>query len=421
MKVQTYIQMSSLGNNIYEISFKISSFNISNNDKNEFIAFIFRNEDGSLAGKNDDNSNFYIPLFNEDEFSKFVSPVDFPLLVQPNEEIPINVIARENALINLFINDNLVSQQYNDSLEFIFSTNEIGKHYIHYNVQSAGNIYTDSIYFIVESPQVFEELPESINNGINVINDSSIILVLEAPYKQFAYVIGDWTDWAIDPNYKMKKTNDGNKYWIEINDLDPNVEYRFQYFVDAKIKIADPYSTKIISSYDKFIPNSVYPDLITYPENMTHHAVSVVKTQQDEYVWESNDFQKPDSRDLVIYELLIRDFSYRSDYQTVIDSLEYLKRLGINAIELMPVIEYDGLLSWGYAPTFFFAAEKFYGPENTLKALVDSCHKNGIAVIMDIVLNHAFRPNPWLRLYYDIGKDEPTFESPWFNIVPPSI
>ena len=185
----------------------------------------------------------------------------------------------------------LLSQQYNDSLEFNFSTDEIGKHYIHYNIQSAGNIYTDSIYFIVESPQVFEELPESINNGINVINDSSIILVLEAPYKQFAYVIGDWTDWAIDPNYKMKKTNDGNKYWIEINDLDPNVEYRFQYFVDAKIKIADPYSTKIISSYDQFIPNSVYPDLISYPENMTHHAVSVIKTQQDEYVWESNDFQ----------------------------------------------------------------------------------------------------------------------------------
>ena len=92
---------------------------------------------------------------------------------------------------------------------------------------------------------------------------------------------------------------------------------------------------------------------------MTHHAVSVVKTQQDEYVWESNDFQKPDSRDLVIYELLIRDFSYRSDYQTVIDSLEYLKRLGINAIELMPVIEYDGLLSWGYAPHIFLQQKSF--------------------------------------------------------------
>ena len=414
----TIIQMSNLGNNIYEITFIISSFfNISNNDENEFIAFIFRNEDGSLAGKNENNTNFYIPLMDEDEFSKFVTPVEFPLLVQPNENIPIKIITRENALINLFVNDDLLIQEYDDSLDFVYSTNDFGKHYIHYNIQSDGNIYSDSIYFIVEYPQIFEEIPEGVRNGINIINDSSIILVLEAPNKEFTYVIGDWTNWTIEPNYRMKKTNDG-RYWIEINDLSPEIEYRFQYFVDAKIKIADPYSTKIISSYDQYIPNSVYPNLISYPENLTNHAVSVVKTQQDEYVWESNDFHVPDSRDLVIYELLIRDFSFRSDYQTVIDSLDYLKKLGINAIELMPVIEYDGLLSWGYAPTFFFAAEKFYGPENTLKALVDSCHKNGIAVIMDIVLNHAFRPNPWLRLYYDIGKDEPTSESPWFNTQP---
>ena len=110
---------------------------------------------------------------------------------------------------------------------------------------------------------------------------------------------------------------------------------------------------------------------------------------------------RPDQRDLVIYELLIRDFSYRSDYQTVIDSLPHLKKLGINAIELMPIIEFDGLSSWGYAPTFFFACEKYYGPEEKLKELIDSCHSNGIAVIMDIVFNHAFQPNPWLRLYYD--------------------
>ena len=153
----TLIQMSSLGNNIYEITFRINSFfNVSFNDNNEYIAFIFRNEDGSLAGKNYNDNNFYIPLMNEEEFSKFTSPVDFPLLVQPNEEIQVNIIAREDALINLFINDNLVSQEYNDSIEYSFATNEIGKHYIHYNIQHEGNIYTDSIYFIVESPQLFE-------------------------------------------------------------------------------------------------------------------------------------------------------------------------------------------------------------------------------------------------------------------------
>ena len=73
---------------------------------------------------------------------------------------------------------------------------------------SCANIYTDSIYFIVESPQLFEELPDGLSNGINLINDTSIVLVLEAPFKQFVYVIGDWTDWTLDPSYKMKKTND---------------------------------------------------------------------------------------------------------------------------------------------------------------------------------------------------------------------
>ena len=77
----------------------------------------------------------------------------------------------------------------------------------------------------------------------------------------------------------------------------------------------------------------------------------------------------------------------------------------------MPIVEFDGLSSWGYAPTFFFAAEKYYGPDYVLKTLIDSCHSNDIAVILDVVFNHAFRPNPWLRLYYDKGRDEPTSQS----------
>ena len=238
--------------------------------------------------------------------------------------------------------------------------------------------------YIVEQPQVIADPPQNTLNGINYINDSTIVLVLEAPFKDFVYVIGDWNSWELDPSFKMNKSINGEKYWLEINNLTPNIEYRFHYFVDAEIKIADPYSRKIISEYDQFIPNSIYPGLISYP-NKTTHAVSVVETNKQEYVWKNNNFVKPDNRDLVIYELLIRDFSFRSDYQTVIDSLPHLKSLGINAIELMPIIEFDGLLSWGYAPTYFFAAEKFYGPEESLKALIDSCHSNGIAVIMDIV------------------------------------
>ena len=116
-------------------------------------------------------------------------------------------------------------------------------------------------------------------------------------------------------NQTTDEKNERNKYWIEINDVQKS-NTRFQYFVDAKIKLLTSTPQKLFQATMNIF-QILYIQFNFYPENLTHHAVSVVKTQQDEYVWESNDFQVPDSRDLVIYELLIRDFSYRSDYQTV--------------------------------------------------------------------------------------------------------
>ena len=56
----------------------------------------------------------------------------------------------------------------------------------------------------------------------------------------------------------------------------------------------------------------------------------------------------------------------------------------------MPFNEFEGNDSWGYNPDFYFAPDKYYGPKNTLKEFIDSCHSKGIAVIMDIALNHSF-------------------------------
>ncbi len=410
------IQLTSLGGNLFQMNFHIKSYyGILNNQETSCLNFVFRNDNGTISGRNSNGSDFFIPIFENSDIIRFTSPLEFPLLRNLGDNINIEIKSKQNGMINLFRDGILLSQNYGDSLVYNFSTQTIGKHYLHFEMQSGGSTYTDSIYYIVEGPQIIQDPPSGTINGINYISDSSVVLVLEAPFKDFVYVIGDWNNWELDPNFKMNKSQNGEKYWLEINDLIPNVEYLFQYFVDASIKIADPYSRKVISEYDKYIPNSVYPGLIAYPEGKTTHAVSVLETNKDEYIWHNQNFSAPDNRDLVIYELLIRDFSFRSDYQTVIDSLPHLKELGINAVQLMPIIEFDGLRSWGYAPTFFFAAEKFYGPEETLKALIDSCHSNGIAVIMDVVLNHAFQPNPWLRLYYDKGRDEATSQSPWFN------
>ena len=410
------IRLTSLGNNIFQMRFHIKSYyDLSNNEETKSLNFVFRDDNGTISGVNADGSDFFIPIYTANEVVKFTSPIEFPLIKNIGDNIDVLVRSKQNGMINLFLDGQLLSQIYGDSLSYSFSTQNYGQHYLHFEMLSNGLVFTDSIYYVVDSTQVIQDPPSGVINGINYINDSTVVLVLEAPFKDFVYVIGDWNDWRVDPLFRMIKSLNGEKYWLELNNLIPNKEYLFQYFVDAKIKIADPYSSKIISEYDQYIPNSIYPNLISYPTDQTTHAVSVIETNKQPYSWQSQNFIAPDNRDLVIYELLIRDFSFRSDYKTVIDSLDHLKSLGINAIQLMPIIEFDGLLSWGYAPTFFFAAEKFYGPENTLKSLIDSCHSNGIAVILDIVLNHAFQPNPWLRLYYDEGRDQATSQSPWFN------
>ena len=120
---------------------------------------------------------------------------------------------------------------------------------------------------------------------------------------------------------------------------------------------------------------------------------------------------------MVIYELLVRDFVKDHNYQTLIDTLSYLQNLGVNAIELMPVTEFEGNDSWGYNVSFHLAADKYYGTQNKLKEFIDVCHSKGIAVILDMVLNHAFGQNPMVQMYWDSANNRPAANSPWFNAI----
>ncbi|MEZ4634307.1 MAG: alpha-amylase family glycosyl hydrolase [Caldilineaceae bacterium] len=81
----------------------------------------------------------------------------------------------------------------------------------------------------------------------------------------------------------------------------------------------------------------------------------------------------------------------------VIDRLDYLVELGINAIELMPVQQFPGESSWGYNPVFYFAPARSYGSPDDLMQLVDACHRRGIAVILDVVFNHVWGDHPTTR------------------------
>jgi 1,4-alpha-glucan branching enzyme len=242
-------------------------------------------------------------------------------------------------------------------------------------------------------------------DGVNIINSNSVIFSLQAPYKQFVYLIGDFNDWMVDSAYAMKCEDNGGTdvhWWLEVMGLDPQTEYAFQYLVDGEIRIADPYSEKILDPWnDSDIPVSIYPDLKVYPAGKTSEIVSTFQIDRPEYIWQTTDYTRPPKTNLIIYEMLLRDFIVAHDYETLIDTLDYLQNLGVNALELMPVSEFEGNSSWGYNPSFYFAPDKYYGTADALKHLIDECHARGMAVIQDIVLNHSYGSSPLVRLYWD--------------------
>lgn len=271
-------------------------------------------------------------------------------------------------------------------------------------------------------------LPAGVEEGINVMDNSSVTLVLydkdlDEKHKDFAYVVGDFNQWTLsnDEKSQMYRDDASGCWWITLKGLDANKEYGFQYYVGMKsgevIRLADAYTEKILDpDNDKYIPASTYNENMTYPEG-GRGIVSTFKIQKDNYGWKVNDFKITHPEQLVIYELHLRDFTSSNDLNGAISKLAYLKEMGINAIELMPVQEFDGNDSWGYNPCFFFAMDKAYGTKTMYKKFIDACHEAGMAVILDVVYNHATGNHPFAKLYWD--GDKTAKNNPYFNVEAP--
>jgi len=276
----------------------------------------------------------------------------------------------------------------------------------------------------IDVPPVTEApVPSGMLDGININpNDNTkATLVLYAPLKDFVYVIGDFSNWQKEAKYLLKKDSAKNRFWIELTGLTPKFDHMFQYLVDGSIRIADPYSTTILDDFnDQFIEDITYPNLPDYPTGSTSHAVTLLRTGDDDFNWQTNSYELPEKTDLVIYELLLRDFDELHSFDALKARLDYLEELGINAIELMPVSEFDGNESWGYNPSFHMALDKYYGTPTAFKQMIDECHKRNIAVILDVVYNHASGQNPFYRMWNNSNGGyggQASADSPFFNQV----
>ncbi|MFN5374981.1 MAG: alpha-amylase family glycosyl hydrolase, partial [Chitinophagaceae bacterium] len=282
---------------------------------------------------------------------------------------------------------------------------------------SGNSVVTDSLQFFLPGPAVTAPLPEGIGDGITYLpGDTAAYLVLYAPGKSRVAVLGDFNNWTETQEGQMNKTPDGNRFWIRVGKLIAGAEYGYQFLIDGTLRIAD-YNTELVldPNNDNTIPVATYPNLKAYPTNKTTGIVSVLQPGKPKYNWKVQNFKRPNKENLIVYEVLLRDFLANRNYKTLKDSLSYFKRLGINAIELMPVSEFEGNFSWGYNPNYFFALDKFYGTETAFKEFIDACHEQGIAVIIDMVMNHAFGTSPHALMYWDGASNKPAIDNPWLN------
>ncbi len=422
--------MSPQGNNIHSFNFgglTLSEFyGIDQGVTVSSLAMVFRNVDSSLVGRDSDGGDIFFELSDGNFSANLSTPTAASVAIGSDESLNFSAQSSEAAELTLTVNgDQVASASDATQLSYVFEGFASGSYLVLFTADNGNtNIEVTRTVVVLPNEPTTEALPAGTIDGINYIDDTTVILRLYAPGKDFVFVVGDFNDWEFDLDNLMKRAPDNATYWIEIGGLTPGQEYRFQYHVmPDNMRIAEIYADKILDFWnDPWIPESTYPDLIPFPSDFTgNDPVSVLQTAQEEFEWTDNDYEKPPKERLIIYELLIRDFVETRSIATITDTLDYLERLGVNAIELMPFNEFEGNDSWGYNPSFFFAPDKYYGTKDAYKAFINECHQRGIAVIMDLAINHSFGQNPQVRMWFNPSAGQwgqPTAENPYFNQTP---
>jgi glycosidase len=383
-----------------------------------------------LVHKESDGSDILVDVYSNTLNVKLINPKGNFNLVELNAlNISVCAAAINHDDLSVYIGNNLIDQTTSGTLSQVIDLTgyTAGEYWIYaHATSSAKAIVKDSVAFYIRGPVNIAALPAGVIPGINYIDNQTVTLVLHDPpkAKEHVFVIGEFNDWSLKDAGYMNSTADGEYYWKTISGLTSGEEYAYQYYIDGELRLADPYTEKVLDPWnDHYISSTIFPGLKPYPSGKTTGIVSVLQPGRTPYQWEVTNFTLPDVRDLVIYELHIRDFVASDAIKDVTAKLDYLQSLGVNAIELMPINEFEGNDSWGYNPSFYFATDKAYGTREDYKRFIDECHKRGMAVIIDMVLNHSFSQSPLVQMYFDANAGaygQVTANNPWYNVTSPN-
>jgi 1,4-alpha-glucan branching enzyme len=410
-------KMTAIGGGLYTISFNIRTFyGIAAGVPIYRIACVFRNVDGTKEGKGPGGTDMFYDIIQPGAAlqTRLVSPsVGGCQIVQSGATISFRGAASQNATLTLTDNGTQIATATNaKELLKDIAVSGTGTRKVVFKATTTTAVDSQTFVYIVPTAVANVPLPAGMELGANMnTRGDSVTFVMHAPNKTNVFLIGSFNNYATETAYQLNRA-DANTWWIKIGGLTPNQIYTYQYSVDCVTRVADALSTLVLDpNNDSRIPASTYPNPVPYPTGKTTGFVSVIQPGKTPYNWRVSNFTRPQKTDLVIYELLMRDFVAKHDFQTLIDTINYLKKLNVNAIELMPVNEYSNNESWGYNPTFHNALDKYYGTPDKFKEFVDVCHQNGIAVICDVVFNHI--DNSSLSALYPLNNN------PWLNAMAP--
>ena len=422
-------------------------FGVPTNSSITEICVVFRSADAALQSRPD----IFIPV------GAFQYNLTAPLLNSSNIIASgSNVVVTANntnglASYNLFANGVSINTATTTSYSYTDTNVLVNKNY-ELRITQGVTTFTAKFSVIINPGSITGALPVGLVDGINynLADPTKATLVLNAPFKSFIYVAGSFNNWQPTAAFAMKRdtASGSTKYWLELTGLTPGQIYAYQYWVcdvvnlpatsPAIVKTADPFSTLVLSPFDdpEIVTLGVFPGLPVYSTIAPgqDREVSVLQTGPNNlfsYNWSSatTNFVKPKKKDLVFYEVLVRDFDANRTYQDLINKIDYFKNLKINAIKIMPVMEFEGNLSWGYNTVFHMALDKRYGPPTKLKEFIDLCHQNGIAVVLDLALNHVFGRSPLERMWMldpdndgwantNTNGERTTLENPYINLTP---
>lgn len=385
------------------------------------IAIIARTPTGSAQTKD------YFLDVAEEGFAINFSYNTENLVISSPTSITFTLSATMAADLSIKVDGQVIGQATNTTtLSKSFSFNTEGKFYeVVATATHNGETLTTAVTVAYPTASAQANYPGGVpKQGAVKQSDGSVIFCLAAPSKKSVIIVPSWDNYqTLNKNVMKYQDYNGYRYfWTRVEGLKDNEYYPYYYLVDGISKVADPYAKLMLDPYsDKWLPTGIWAEQMPqYPyDKFEDTMLAVYRGDIDNYKWDDAtlNFKVPNHTSMVVYELLLRDFTgdgtdqdgkHFGTFRTALPKIQHLINLGVNVVEIMPVMEFNGNNSWGYNTNGYMALDKAYGSPKDMKDFVAACHRAGIAVVLDIVFNQTDGLHPWYQMY-------PIASNPFYN------